>query len=88
MPAKSFEKQNPDSHFDVNLQEIIGHTKSVIVVPQSNRLTTACDCCIRQYCLITHIRKNDPFFLGSDMVSVNPRAVPSRTPPPNWVMMF
>lgn len=61
IPATLSEKQNPVSHLDENLQEIIGHTNSVIVVPQSNRLTIACDCCIRQYCLITHIRKNDSF---------------------------
>jgi len=62
-------KQTSESHVDVNRQSINGQTRSVIVVPQRIKLTTACDCCIRQYWRITHLRRKKLLSGVSDMVS-------------------
>ena len=62
-------KQTPESHVVVNRQSINGQTRSVIVVPQRIKLTTACDCCIRQYWRITHLRRKKLLSGVSDMVS-------------------
>jgi len=57
IPRKEPEKQGPVEQFEANLHSMSGHTSNVMVVPQSKRLTTAWDCCILQYCLITHFFK-------------------------------
>ena len=67
MPIMLSEKQMLEVQLVVNLHEIYGHTKSVIVMPQSKSPTTAWDCCIRQYWRIAHFRKNEPFSFDSDI---------------------
>ena len=60
IPKNSLEKQEPPVHPAANLHSINGQTSSVMVVPHNNRLTTAWDCCILQYCRIAHFLKIEP----------------------------
>jgi hypothetical protein len=59
IPNISSVKHGPPVHPAVNLHSINGQTSSVMVVPHNNKLTTAWDCCILQYCLMTHFLKNE-----------------------------
>ena len=59
MPKIVSLKQKESAHEDSKRQRTYGQTSSVMVVPHKSNPTTAWDCCIRQYCRITHFRNKE-----------------------------